>query len=528
MTRQNILLLGLLIVLLAWGGCTAITSHGAPTSTPSSTHPSASTAGFPSSAHRPSELETFLDAASRVDGLADPLQRCLQYPDLPASHWQHDTVAAYCRYLFQPHLSYEQIRQYIQSNHTDELEKQLQQALQAQQNQPASQGLLDQIYKDAFCCRDGSHARALLDSWIRQAPHSAFAYAASGWIYIDMAFQARGAAYSQYTAPYRMDDMDGLLQKADNDFKKAMAINPRIMAIYAGMIEIGGMTGDNAYINEATNRALKIDPANLSLYLEMLRMGERKWAGLPGTMPYIAELAQRHQAANPLLAIVPVSAAAYMANLYDCDCQAPSHQDDHRIFDSLPSFAALDGAGIQAWTDENTNLSAIYLTESSRFGPYYARSLVAQATTLARLGYRDWALAVGARAQQFANANDAWLPATLGQMYEGLKDYPDAELALEKSHQIDPTDNWSLRELGRMYVYNTHEWDKGWNVANQLISVDPDQAVGWVLRASIQKDQPRAGLDDTLHYFIAHFGNDPRQQQTVKEMRATLAKEGKT
>ncbi|GLQ50541.1 tetratricopeptide repeat protein [Dyella flava] len=533
MTRQSYLLLGLLVALVAWGGWMVADHHGASPHGTSKPIPKA-TVITSQSIYSPDELRAFLDAAEKADGITDPMQRCLQYPDLPGSHWQHETVVAYCHYLFQPHLSYVQIRQYIQSNNTGTLEKQLQQALQAQVSQLDSQGALDQIYLNALCgCNGQTDVRKVVDAWIREAPHSAFAYAASGWIYIGMAFQARGAAFTKYTAQYRLDDMDALLQKAKSDFKKAMAINPRIMAIYTGMIEIGGMTGDYMYMDDGTHRAMQIDPSDLWVYMEMLRMGESKWAGSPATMQAISDMARSHQSANPLLAIVPVTASAYVAKLYDdCDCddpsrRPPSHKDDRKIFDSLPSFEALSGAGEQTWVDENIDLTAVYLTEALRFGPYNARDLAAHAAAVANFGYRKWALTEGQRAQNLANSNDAWLFATLGQMFEGLKDYPDAEQTLQKSHQIDPTDNWSLRELGHIYVYNTHEWDKGWDVADQLIRVDPDNAFGWILRASIQKDQPRPGLDDTINYFLTHFGNDPRQQQAVREMRQTLAKEAK-
>ena len=47
------------------------------------------------------------------------------------------------------------------------------------------------------------------------------------------------------------------------------------------------------------------------------------------------------------------------------------------------------------------------------------------------------------------------------------------------------------------------------------------------MRASIQLHQPRSGLDDTLHYFILHFGNDPGQRSVVREMERMLEAEAK-
>ncbi len=44
----------------------------------------------------------FIEAMKKAEAIADPLQRCLAYPDPPDSHWSRDTVVAYCHYRLQP------------------------------------------------------------------------------------------------------------------------------------------------------------------------------------------------------------------------------------------------------------------------------------------------------------------------------------------------------------------------------------------------------------------------------------------
>jgi hypothetical protein len=75
-------------------------------------------------------------------------------------------------------------------------------------------------------------------------------------------------------------------------------------------------------------------------------------------------------------------------------------------------------------------------------------------------------------------------------------------------------------ELGHIYVHSTHEWDKGWAIANRLMQISPDNPEGWLLRAGIQKDQPRDGLNQTISDFVAKFGGDPSKQMFVERMRA--------
>jgi len=71
-------------------------------------------------------------------------------------------------------------------------------------------------------------------------------------------------------------------------------------------------------------------------------------------------------------------------------------------------------------------------------------------------------------------------------------------------------------------VYWTHDWDKGWDVADQLIKAHPENPYGWILRATIQEQQPRAGLKDTVEYFATHFSSDPAMAKRLTRMRAAL------
>jgi hypothetical protein len=94
---------------------------------------------------------------------------------------------------------------------------------------------------------------------------------------------------------------------------------------------------------------------------------------------------------------------------------------------------------------------------------------------------------------------------------------------MRAAHSIDPGDEGALTELLNMYVNWTHEWDKAWDTDNHLIQVSPGKPYAWVMRAEIQKQQPRAGLQDTVDYFAAHFDVDPRDHKILLDMRAALA-----
>ena len=160
------------------------------------------------------ETYAFLARAKQAEAIRDPLQRCLAYPDPPGSHWSHDAVDAYCRYRYQPVLPFADIERLIRSGHAAEVDRRLAEALQAQMTQPDAHGRLDRTFYEDF--ENGSFdIRPTLDAWKRDSPNSAFAYAASGYAYVQMAADARGGQYIADTPQSNIDAMDKLLAQAD-------------------------------------------------------------------------------------------------------------------------------------------------------------------------------------------------------------------------------------------------------------------------------------------------------------------------
>jgi hypothetical protein len=56
-----------------------------------------------------------------------------------------------------------------------------------------------------------------------------------------------------------------------------------------------------------------------------------------------------------------------------------------------------------------------------------------------------------------------------------------------------------------------------------MIGDQPGSPAGWLLRANIQRLQPRAGLVDTTREIERRFGKDPRMAQTLLKLRADVA-----
>ncbi|BFI95633.1 MAG: hypothetical protein RSP_11430 [Rhodanobacter sp.] len=471
------------------------------------------------------ETEAFLVAATKAEAIADPLQRCLAYPDPPNSHWTRATVVAYCQYRNQPVITFAQVRDLIEHGKSAELDRLMAQALQAQQTQPQAHGQLDHLFFVDF--DNGSFdIRPTLDAWKRDSPDSAFAYAASGYAYVAMAADARGEDYLSKTPQSQLDAMDRLLQEGDTDLQRAMALDPKVTSIYVAQIRAGAFGLGESYMRRAVQNGLKVDPANFAIYGQYLWAEEPEWYGSAAALRRITAEALRHAAQNPLLLLYKAKEPAVQANVRDC-CGRPTRLGDFpAVFDDVAEYLPLEWAGETAADHDNAPMALIYQSEAVRFdaGNYDARLRLSNLLTRIRqpkllLEHAQQLVTMDpGRMEGYALRGYAW--AEQGDMARAK---PDLLAALAKN----PNDVWTLDVLGGIYVHSTHEWDKGWDIANRLIELHPELAAGWLMRASIQLHQPRPGLDETIHYVLAHFGNEPGLRGATGEMRRILAAEAK-
>lgn len=471
------------------------------------------------------EIRQFVTAARAAESIKDPLQDCLAYPDPPHSHWSHEAVVAYCNYRHQPMISLAEINALIRKGKATQLDRRLAAALHAQLTQPRSAGLLDEIYKRAFG-DDPAREQPLLDAWKLASPRSAFAYAASGYNYVQMAAEARGEDYESKTPSSKLRAMMSLLALAESDLQQALAWEPRLTPAYIAWIQGANIGRTRDFIDGIVERGLAAAPSDYSIHSTMMWALQPKWHGSLGEMEQMAERAQAHATDNPLLKILSTYAPYYQTD--NCHCDAKIQLADyHAIFDQLPTTAYLLDAGDLASANNHEEMALVYLSEALRFQPHSHLDKGEQANrsfSMSYLGYPHWALA---EANKIVAANpdyDAGFRAR-GLAYEGLEDYPHAITALRRAVALDPSASWPLIELGNIYGYQTREWNKAWEISGQVIRKFPDMANGWVLRAKVQMDEPRAGLKDTYDQFKARFGNDPDRQGALSEMREGLERQ---
>lgn len=466
------------------------------------------------------EVFRFLAAVKQAEAIKDPLQRCLSYPDPPGSHWSPAATHAYCLYRTQSFMSYDDMKSLIQNGHAVELDRYMQDALKKQRTRPESVGLLDHIYFGNFS-DSSQETRSLIDAWIKQSPKSAFAYVASGRSYLDMAWNARGERAVSDTPRENFVAMDKWLALGKADLDKAIKLNPRIAFAYSVLIDMSMLTGDDDSAADAAAHGLAMEPTNYAIYAQMMWKAEPKWGGSIDEMSSIAHSAQAYAPKNGLLKLLLPRPAAYEANLTDCDCSGHTDVTSYRVvLDEMPGAEIL--AGVADVTNRNhvANLAVVYQSELLRFSPWSGNIRLQRAPNLATFREKPWAIEEMADLAA-KSGKDAKTLVMLANAYKLMGEWKLAEDDYQQVIATDPT-NYDVRDkLGELYgMFN--QWDKSWAVAEQLIKDAPSNPDGWILRAFVQLNQPRSGLQDTLAYLDKSFADNPDVQGQVKFLRQAI------
>lgn len=461
-----------------------------------------------------------MDTAHKAEAIADPLQRCLAYPNPPGVNWSGELASMYCHFVLDPAVTSAKARELIEHGRVAELEKQLAEMEQAQLSEPDARSTLDRTYNLVFS--EGSDdMRSLMDAWKRQSPDNAFALAASGAAYVAMAAEQRGGDFADRTSQSAFEAMHRLLDLARTDLDRAVSIDPKLTPAYHVMIHAARMDSDPAYAANAAKQALAVDPANFPVYASLVGMAQPRWGGNVALMNRLIDQAQVHAAQNPLLRILLSQRDDARTVIEDCRCDDFGDADLYRRY--FGEVAMLDMLKSAGWAMEQRNhpeLSVVYRSEYLRFYPDDLGPREGLTFGLLQLGQTTWALQEGNELVR-REPGDANAYGLRGAAYRGLGDSIHAAQDYEAALRINPSDASLPFLLGDIYANELRDWNKGWQFADQLIQADDPR--GWLLRAQIQKAQPRDGLDQTINEFMQRYSADPAMRPLVERMRALQA-----
>ncbi len=468
----------------------------------------------------PVQAAEFLVRARHAEAIADPLKRCLAYPDPPGSHWDRAAVVAYCKHKFQPGIALATIKRLIRSGHAAKLDALMAHALHEQMTNPDAKGRLDKIFFDAFHA-PSSALRTLLERWKHDDPDSAFALAASGYEYEQAAFKARGYDSVGNTPKGNFQAMHTLSDLANTDLKKAVALNPALTPAWSAMIELGGMDRGYEYAYSAAQKALAVQPDNYSIYSGLIWLAQPNWFGSIADMKRIAKAAQKYAGSNPRLKMLIPLADFYRVD--NCDCKTAVQLRGYAaVLQNAVGADTLEDAGDTASDAHNAPMTAIYLSEVLRFNPGADDDRRDRANALARLYFSSWAVADANRVVR-DSPGDVDAIQERGRVYLTVGDLARARRDFRRATRLSPKDWWAWGRLGVIDV-SLKRWNDAWKIANKLVRDDPVHSNGWTLRAAVQLKQPRPGLQKTADELEARFGSDPDIKRYVAFLRSRPGK----
>jgi tetratricopeptide (TPR) repeat protein len=465
----------------------------------------------------------FIAKAKEAEAIDDNMQRCLHYPDPPGVHWQRETTDAYCSRRNLSTLSQAEVEKLLNEGNASELETAFRGYLDAQLHDPRHLGMLDAAFFNAKFHVASDRAQALTQSWKKQAPDSAFAFAASGMQYLAAAEAARGDGYARQLTADQIAGMDRLAALARKDLDRAVQLQPAMTPAYYAMIIVGSLSGDVAYMADAAQRGLAADPTSFSIHAAMMERSSPRWTGDPSTQTKLAEQIQPLTGQAPLLRLVSAQAPMEAA---ECNCLPNPVARLLPAADHGASMGDLRLLANVAYRNDANQLAVILYSEALRFNPVDTDSLRWRAQVLAALGDSQWAIQSIERTAK-RNPENLDVALTLALAYRDAGKTVQSEAAFLALLERAPTHSKALAQLGDLYSHEAGQPDKAAAIADKLIASDANNPDGYVIRACVQMDRQLPGSYETIEYFLEHFGDRVDQANPARAMRAYLAKHPK-
>jgi tetratricopeptide (TPR) repeat protein len=468
----------------------------------------------------PSQYAAFLKAATEAEATAEPLQRCLAYPDPPGSHWNTETTRAYCELRTHKTMLLTEIDELLKQGRAADVDHAFQGYLDEQLKRPGHPGVFDIAFANAGFDKPSPEARRVIDAWKRQAPESAFALAASGVQNVYAAQAARGDDAAIDVSEQQMNNMDQLLMLARRDLDDAVAVVPNMTAAYGPMIHLGGLVGDRKYQQQAAASGLLADPYNFGIRIQMMNQAQPQWGRRFGGLARQQENDEADASHNPLLRMVAQNPQVYRAYC-NCSPDETHRRVEHAIDRNLSSGNLVNIAG--SVYDSDPRMAVEIYSEALRFEPTEADALRWRSQLMIKLGDRQGAIdAVAAASSRFPeNATLATLVANIYRQAGRIDESEKTYLAVIERY---PDALHARSELGDLYNHEAHQPEKANALADALIAQHPEYPEGYIVRACYLMDHNLPGRYETIHFFIDHYGNQSRFQKPVSQMKDYLAK----
>ncbi len=441
-------------------------------------------------AEAPAQWREFLLQAKKADAIADPLQRCLAFPDLPGNKWTAGLAQAYCRNIHDPAITLRQVAQHLERGALAELEALYRRDFE---RHFAKGDFSEIIHLDLGAFDASDEAARLSAAWLEKAPGSPFAHVARAVHLGAKAAKARGGKWAKDTPDENLQRMSELAEQGLDMYGKAIRLEPRLLPAYLGVMHLARLDSREAIGDAAFDHADAIDPACRYLSRERMNSLQQRWGGSMEAMEAYAKELEPLVAARPLLAMSIILPAIDRGDDFEREGDSAAMikvlEPAARI---APQSDMLEDLGVHMWhADADPWQTLAYLLTAYRFSNDNVLPARARGGLMLNAGDPAWALQSLQRAADLEPA-DQHTAYMMGRSHHALQQYALAEPFLLKA-----LDNESLHEDALYFLSDAmlaaKQLDKAELHSALYVKTYPKSARGWFLRSRLkyfQGDDP--------------------------------------
>jgi hypothetical protein len=285
-------------------------------------------------ADAPPELREFFAKAKATDSIADPLARCLAFPDWPGNRWPAGLAQAQCHEVFGPRLDVATLRKHFERGDYAGLDALFQRDL----DRHFTAGHDEVIHRDFDLIGGGTSWDTFTQQWLRARPDSAFALAARAHYLESAAWKARGDKTAAETTPEALRVMGELAEQGIDVYRRALAKEPRLLPAYEGILDLAKLIGRDDIKAGAIAAAAKIDPDDYRVAAAAVEALSPRWSG--DHRQFVAYMTQLYPRVpgRPLLALAVSGIAADLGE--DCLCSGDVEGSVEVLAEAAPMSSA--------------------------------------------------------------------------------------------------------------------------------------------------------------------------------------------
>lgn len=424
----------------------------------------------------PAAFRTFLAKAKAAAGLADPLQRCLSFPDYPGSLWPRATVQAHCALVAEQGMSVSSVEQHIKRDELALLEGAYAKSLARHFDKEA---FSEAIHQELGNFDSGPDAARVSSLWLSKAPGSAFAMAARAQHLLAWVQHAKYNDRLKPSGDFDSRLMLARLSEARALYEKSLAIESRLLPALLGLAGISQMLGEDEH-DYTFKRAQRIDAGCYHLAQLRLEAISTDGGDERALHAYVKQL-QPLLANRPLLATLMHVPALRRAEGLAAKSPEQAKELVREAALAVPSFEALDTYADSVAPDQEWDSLLAHLA-AGRFAPD-GESLMAQGVGLFGAGEHAWAAVLLEGALRSMPTNEA-VRLWLGLTTLGSGEWEKAEQYLTPAFSDPQLQRWASGSLMRLMA-QLKRWDAADALSLAYVARYPDDPLGWSMRGDM-------------------------------------------